>query len=93
MALRPAPIDTGIVFCRSDLPGNPAIPAHALNVRETTMATVLEKDGARVFVDSRSFLYLAGSELDYFQSLMQSAFRLHNPNKKTECGCGESFSV
>src|SRR4030095_469543 len=48
MALRPAPIDTGIVFCRSDLPGNPAIPAHALNVRETTMATVLEKDGARV---------------------------------------------
>ena len=48
MVLRPAPIDTGIVFCRSDLPGNPAIPAHALNVRETTMATVLEKDGARV---------------------------------------------
>ena len=48
MALRPAPIDTGIVFCRSDLPGNPAIPAHALNVRETVMATVLEKDGARV---------------------------------------------
>lgn len=48
MVLRPAPIDTGIVFCRSDLPGAPAIPAHALNVRETTMATVLEKDGARV---------------------------------------------
>jgi len=48
MVLRPAPIDTGIVFCRSDLPGNPAIPAHALNVRETTLATVLEKDGARV---------------------------------------------
>src|SRR5688572_14532241 len=48
MVLRPAPIDTGIVFCRSDLPGNPAIPAHALNVRETVMATVLEKDGARV---------------------------------------------
>ncbi|HYC35090.1 MAG TPA: UDP-3-O-acyl-N-acetylglucosamine deacetylase [Usitatibacter sp.] len=48
MVLRPAPIDTGIVFCRSDLPGNPSIPAHALNVRETVMATVLEKDGARV---------------------------------------------
>ena len=32
MALRPAPVDTGIVFCRSDLPGNPAIPARALNV-------------------------------------------------------------
>ena len=48
MVLRPAPIDTGIVFCRSDLPGNPAIPAHALNVTNTVMATVLEKDGARV---------------------------------------------
>ena len=48
MALRPAPIDTGIVFCRSDLPGNPAIPAHALNVSNTVMATVIEKNGARV---------------------------------------------
>jgi UDP-3-O-[3-hydroxymyristoyl] N-acetylglucosamine deacetylase len=48
MALRPAPIDTGIVFCRSDLPGSPAIPAHALNVSNTQMATVLTKDGARV---------------------------------------------
>jgi UDP-3-O-[3-hydroxymyristoyl] N-acetylglucosamine deacetylase len=48
MVLRPAPIDTGVVFCRSDLPGNPAIPAHALNVTNTVMATVLEKNGARV---------------------------------------------
>src|SRR5437764_2735493 len=48
MVLRPAPVDTGVVFCRSDLAGNPAIPAHALNVTNTTMATVLEKDGARV---------------------------------------------
>jgi len=48
MVLRPAPIDTGVVFCRSDLPGNPAIPAHALNVTNTTLATVIEKNGARV---------------------------------------------
>lgn len=48
MALRPAPIDTGIVFCRSDLPGNPAIPARALNVTNTVMATVIEHEGARV---------------------------------------------
>jgi UDP-3-O-[3-hydroxymyristoyl] N-acetylglucosamine deacetylase len=48
MVLRPAPVDTGIVFCRSDLPGNPAIPARATNVSNTTMATVIEKDGARV---------------------------------------------
>lgn len=48
LVLRPAQPDTGIVFCRSDLPGAPAIPAHALNVTDTRMATVLEKDGARV---------------------------------------------
>jgi UDP-3-O-[3-hydroxymyristoyl] N-acetylglucosamine deacetylase len=48
MVLRPAPIDSGITFCRSDLPGNPAVPAHALNVSNTTMATVIEKNGARV---------------------------------------------
>ena len=48
LGLRPAPIDTGIVFCRTDLPGNPAIPARALNVTNTTMATVIEHDGARV---------------------------------------------
>jgi UDP-3-O-[3-hydroxymyristoyl] N-acetylglucosamine deacetylase len=48
MVMRPAPPDTGIVFCRSDLPGNPAIPARAANVTNTTMATVLEHQGARV---------------------------------------------
>ena len=48
MVLRPAPIDTGVVFCRSDLPGNPAVAAHALNVTNTMMATVIEKNGARV---------------------------------------------
>ncbi|HZZ94791.1 MAG TPA: UDP-3-O-acyl-N-acetylglucosamine deacetylase [Usitatibacter sp.] len=48
MALRPAPVDTGIVFCRTDLPGNPAIPANALNVCNTVMATVIENQGARV---------------------------------------------
>src|SRR3954468_17782246 len=48
MAMRPAPVDTGIVFSRPALPGNPAIPAHALNVTNTVMATVLERDGARV---------------------------------------------
>ena len=48
MVMRPAAVDTGIVFCRSDLPGNPAIPARATKVTNTTMATVLEHEGARV---------------------------------------------
>jgi len=48
MALRPAPADTGIVFCRSDLPGAPTVPALATHVANTTMATVIERGGARV---------------------------------------------
>jgi UDP-3-O-[3-hydroxymyristoyl] N-acetylglucosamine deacetylase len=64
MALRPAAPDTGIVFCRSDLPGNPAIPAHALNVTDTRMATVIEKDGARVSTIEHLMSAFAGLGID-----------------------------
>jgi UDP-3-O-[3-hydroxymyristoyl] N-acetylglucosamine deacetylase len=64
MALRPAPIDTGIVFCRPDLPGNPAIPARAENVTNTTLATVIEKDGARVSTVEHLMSAFAGLGID-----------------------------
>jgi len=64
MVLRPAAIDTGIVFCRSDLPGNPAIPAHALNVSNTVMATVIEKNGARVSTVEHLMSALYGMGID-----------------------------
>ena len=64
LVLRPAPIDTGIVFCRSDLPGNPSVQAHALNVGNTTMATVLEKDGARVSTVEHLMSAFAGLGID-----------------------------
>ena len=64
MVLRPAPIDNGIVFCRSDLPGNPAVPAHALNVSNTVMATVIEKDGARVSTVEHLMSAFAGLGID-----------------------------
>jgi iron-sulfur cluster assembly protein len=54
---------------------------------------VFERDGARLIVDKKSFLYLNGSELDYAEELMASGFRLVNPNVKRSCGCGESFTV
>ncbi len=64
MALRPAAIDTGIVFCRSDLAGNPAIPARAHNVGSTTLATVLEKDGTRVSTVEHLMSAFAGLGID-----------------------------
>ena len=50
-------------------------------------------DGLRVIVDPKSLVYLRGSVLDYEVELMQHGFRFKNPNEKSSCGCGESFTV
>ncbi|HUY29295.1 MAG TPA: iron-sulfur cluster assembly accessory protein [Candidatus Binataceae bacterium] len=54
---------------------------------------IFERDGAKLIVDKKSFLYLNGSELDYAEELMAAGFRVINPNAKRSCGCGESFVV
>ena len=54
---------------------------------------IFEKEGARVLVDMKSLLYLAGTELDYKEGLMESGFIFQNPNVKRACGCGASFTV
>jgi iron-sulfur cluster assembly protein len=54
---------------------------------------IFEREGVRVFVDSKSYLYLMGTELVFEESLMGSGFKLQNPNVKSACGCGESFTV
>jgi len=54
---------------------------------------IFERDGAQVLADRRSYLYLHGSELDYAEGLMESGFRVNNPNVKKSCGCGNSFTV
>lgn len=47
----------------------------------------------RVVVDPKSLVYLAGMELDWEQTLLQQGFKFKNPNEKTSCGCGHSFTV
>jgi len=54
---------------------------------------IIERDGARVFVDPKSALFLQGTVLDWQSSLMQTGFVFRNPNVKSACGCGESFTV
>jgi iron-sulfur cluster assembly protein len=54
---------------------------------------VFERDGAKVLVDRKSFLYLNGTEVHYEEGLMESGFKLRNPNVKRACGCGASFTV
>ncbi len=54
---------------------------------------VFERDGARVFVDPKSAVFLQGTTVDWQQTLMQTGFVFRNPNVKSACGCGESFTV
>lgn len=54
---------------------------------------VFEKDGVKVLVDPKSFLFLSGTELDFSDGLNGTGFTFNNPNAKRTCGCGSSFSV
>ena len=54
---------------------------------------VIERDGARLFVDPVSLPFLLGAEVDWVEELIGSAFKVKNPNAKSSCGCGVSFSV
>ncbi|MGH9358138.1 MAG: iron-sulfur cluster insertion protein ErpA [Terriglobia bacterium] len=52
-----------------------------------------EFDGLKIFVDQASLLYLKGTKIDYVESLTGSGFKFENPNVKSTCGCGSSFTV
>jgi iron-sulfur cluster assembly protein len=54
---------------------------------------VFEKDGVQVVIDPKSYLYLAGTELDFTDGLNGTGFVFKNPNAKRTCGCGSSFSA
>jgi iron-sulfur cluster assembly protein len=54
---------------------------------------VFDRHGARVFVDPKSLLFLAGTTLDFQEGLMGRGFVFSNPKAKRTCGCGSSFSV
>jgi iron-sulfur cluster assembly protein len=54
---------------------------------------VVEDKGVKIFIDPAATMFLLGSEMDYVESTMQSGFVFNNPNEKSRCGCGESFSV
>jgi iron-sulfur cluster insertion protein len=53
----------------------------------------VDKDGVTLLVDPLSLQYLAGAEIDYSESLTGAQFVIRNPNAKTTCGCGSSFTV
>jgi iron-sulfur cluster assembly protein len=54
---------------------------------------IIERDGARVVIDTMSLEFLHGAEIDFSTELIGAAFRINNPNATAACGCGTSFSV
>jgi len=55
--------------------------------------TTMEKNGVTLLIDSMSYQYLVGAEIDYKEDLEGAQFVIKNPNATTTCGCGSSFSV
>jgi iron-sulfur cluster assembly accessory protein len=53
----------------------------------------VERDGAAALIDEVSMVLLAGSEIDFVDELAGAEFRIRNPNAKSNCGCGVSFSI
>jgi iron-sulfur cluster assembly protein len=50
-------------------------------------------EGSKLFIDSKSYRFIDGTTLDYDTSLVSKGFIFNNPNAKSSCGCGTSFSV
>lgn len=60
---------------------------------QNTDDRVITDQGVKIYVDTKSFLYLMGTQIDFVDELNQSGFKFVNPNAKRTCGCGESFSI
>ncbi len=54
---------------------------------------IVDDNGLRIFIDKKSYIYLAGTELDFSDGLNGKGFVFQNPNAKKACGCGNSFGV
>ena len=53
----------------------------------------VEQNSIKVFIDPKATMFLIGSEMDYSSDKLASRFVFNNPNEKSSCGCGESFSI
>jgi iron-sulfur cluster assembly accessory protein len=65
----------------------------AFDNQENPSDNVYQFDGLKVLVDQMSEMYLEGVQIDYIESIEGAGFKFNNPNVKSTCGCGSSFSV
>ena len=60
---------------------------------DATTDSVIESNGVKLLIDPISARYLAGAEVDFVDNITGGGFTIKNPNAKSTCGCGSSFSV
>ena len=63
------------------------------NKKEVENFEYVEQNNIKVFIDPKATMFLVGSEMDYSSDKLASRFVFKNPNEKSTCGCGESFSI
>ena len=68
---------------------------YRIDFAETPRPTdvIISSDDVKVFIDPKSLTYVKGSNLDYWEDLLGGGFKVVNPNAKSACSCGVSFSV
>lgn len=77
------------------VPGGCSGFSYYMGFDDTTEAgdQVIEEHGVRMVVDTESLTYLSGSVVDYVDGMMGAGFTVRNPNAKSTCGCGNSFTA
>ena len=90
-ACRPSPADCAWACRAADAPGSPTPCVWIPQARDRDK--VFEENGARIFVDPKSYLYLDDTTLDYHEDLMRQGFVFQNPQAARSCGCGSSFTA
>jgi iron-sulfur cluster assembly accessory protein len=65
----------------------------AFDNQENPSDNVYQYDGVKLIVDQMSEMYLDGVQIDYIETLEGAGFKFNNPNVKSTCGCGSSFTV
>ena len=65
----------------------------AFDNQENPTDNIYQFDGLKVLVDQMSEMYLDGVQIDYIETIEGAGFKFNNPNVKSTCGCGSSFSV
>jgi len=65
----------------------------AFDDQTTANDAVFESNGVKIFIDNRSLQHLDGTQLDYVDTMLGRGFTFSNPNAKSSCGCGSSFTT